>query len=57
MKQIEWIAGERDVCGVGTVTTGDIKELPDSMADNLIKQGMAKLYVKPITKKTKEATK
>jgi len=41
--KIEWIEGEREVPGVGLMQTGDIRNVPSDIGQNLIRQGVAKI--------------
>ena len=39
--KIKWTGGERYVPAVGTMTEGDVRDVPDAIGESLIKQGLA----------------
>ena len=49
--KIKWIDGQKEVPNLGVLNTGDVRDVPVDVAQNLIKQGQAK-QLKKKTKKT-----
>ena len=54
-KKIRWIGNGRELARYGLVKNGDEKLVPASLADMLIKEGLAELCKPKATKKTKES--
>lgn len=57
MKQVEWLAPERTIPTCGVATTGQLINLPASLADKFIAQGEARVPVSAPAQTSKKATK
>lgn len=45
--KIKWMIEPREVPGIGLMESGDVREIPDALAEALIKQKQAKAVIKP----------
>jgi len=52
--KIKWIHGTRIVTGLGVIKEGDVREVETITGKNLIKQGLAVLYINKPKKQKRE---
>lgn len=54
MTKIEWIGDTRQVPTVGILAKGDVRNVPEEIAEGLIKDKLAKKYLEKEPKEEKE---